>query len=362
MKRCSKLICVLLLMAMAFSLIACGTTSSTTSTSSSTVSSSQATATAASEPSADKPAEEKTFWRPTGVVEMLVPSTAGSGHDTAARAFAQAVEDATGVKINIVNESSGGGAVAFTEGKNADPDGYTLLQAGTALITDQYNNPDCTYNQDTYRLVCNITTEGMHLFVSTKGPFADMDLEQFIEYAKNNDVSIAVSGTWSQGDNVRYKLQDATGIKFTRVGIKGGANCVLAVIAGDVDCCFVTPTDGYPQAQAGNVKALAQTAKAHNAFFPDVMTFTELGYPTVYMPSFRFVTLPLNTPDEIYEGWCEIIRQTYVDNAEHTGELFLQAGCSLNPVIGQEGCYEMAKDYDDALKWFQEVNAYAEEF
>jgi len=60
-----------------------------------------------------------------------------------------------------------------------------------------------------------------------------MDIKEFLEYAKNNPVTIAISGTWQAHDNTRYLIETAAGVKFQRVAIKDGANCALAVVAGD---------------------------------------------------------------------------------------------------------------------------------
>lgn len=47
-------------------------------------------------------------------------------------------EKITGVKINIVNNGAGGGAIAFSETMNAKPDGLTIGQLGSGLASDQY--------------------------------------------------------------------------------------------------------------------------------------------------------------------------------------------------------------------------------
>jgi len=195
-------------------------------------------------------------WEPDGVVEVLVPSKAGGGHDTATRALMQCIENTTGVRANISNYDQS--AVAFTEMANADPDGLIIGIGGSNIFSDTYNNPDATYNSESYRYICTINSDGSALCVRSDSLYAD-SLDSFIAYAKENTVNLALSGTWQQADHCRWMLQKETGVQFNRVSIKGGANCLLAVVAGDVDTCFCTTAEAAAYAAEGTVKVLGIT-------------------------------------------------------------------------------------------------------
>ncbi len=289
---------------------------------------------------------EAGLWKPDGMVNLIVPSTAGGGHDTAARVFAKCCEQVTGVRFNIINNGSGGGAVAYAEVMNSTPDGLTVGQLGSGLASDQYMVEGCSYGPDSYKYIGIHSGDDIHLVVSTKGKFKDMDVNQFLEYAKENTVSVACSGTWTQADTSRYAIEKATGVAFNRVGIKGGANCALAVVSGDVDAALVFPSEVLSQVDGGNVKVLAHLGEERNSFFPDVPTFKESGVD-INVPSFKILAVSKDTPDEILEGWREIFRQTMEDPA--TEEAFIQVGVAYKELIGDDA-YDYVMTTHDYMK------------
>lgn len=288
-------------------------------------------------------AAEKELWKPNGIVNLIVPSTAGGGHDTAARVFAKNCERVTGVKFNIVNNGAGGGAVAFAETMNAKPDGMTVGQLGSGLATDQYTVDGCIYTPDSYRHMGIHSGDDCHLIVNANGRFADMDLKDFLEFAKTNPVSLACSGTWGQSDNSRYLLEQTAGVQFQRVGIKGGANCALAVVAGDVDASLVFPSECKAQVDAGNLKILAHLGETRNDFFPEAPTAIEKGYD-ITLPSFKTLSLPKDTPDDIYEGWCDIFKRTMED--PQTAKEFVEVGVTIKPLVGSDAYDYVMKTHD----------------
>lgn len=298
------------------------------------------------EQSGDQGKTSENLWKPGSMVNLVVPSTAGGGHDTAARVFAKCCEQTTGVRFNIINNGSGGGAVAYAEVMNSAPDGLTVGQLGSGLASDQYMVDGCTYGPDSYQYIGIHSGDDIHLVVSTKGKFKDMDVKQFLEYAKEHAVTVACSGTWTQADTSRYAIEKAAGLTFNRVGIKGGANCALAVVSGDVDAALVFPSEVLSQVDGGNVKILAHLGEERNDFFPDVPTFKESGVD-VNVPSFKILAVSADTPDEILEGWREIFRQTMEDPA--TAEAFLNVGVTYKELVGDDA-YDYVMQTHDYMK------------
>lgn len=287
-------------------------------------------------------------WRPDGQVDLIIGSAAGSSLDTAARVFAQQAEAIEGVRINVINNTGGGGTVANVEVMMAKPDGMTIGQFGSAIATDQYTVDGCNYSQDTYRIIGIHSEESAHLCVSAKGKFKDMDAEEFLTYAKDHpgELKMAISGTWNLYDVTRHELEKHYESKFQRVGIKGGTNCLLSLVAGDVDATLAFPVEILPLVESGDVKVLAQMGEEKNEFFPDVPTFKDLGFDEAVTAS-KVLVLPKDTPDEIYEGWIEIF--TNVMEAPETEEAFHEIGLTFSPYIGQDA-YDHISEYGEFIK------------
>ncbi|MBV1758343.1 MAG: tripartite tricarboxylate transporter substrate binding protein [Dethiosulfatibacter sp.] len=254
------------------------------------------------------------LWKPTSAVTFIIPSSAGGGHDTAARAFAKSAEKYLDVPINIVNQPDGAGVVAFTQMMNAKADGLTIGQASISLVSDQYLVEGATYDQDSFAYIGMNSADANHLVVSTEGPYKDMNLEEFLEYAEANpkNIRIGVSGSWTNHDYTRHLIEQTAGVEFTRVSIKGGANIVLAILGGDLDAGVPYPSEIKAQVDAGKLKILAASGEERSMFYPDVPTFKELGYD-VDLVVWRAMVLPKDTPDDILAGWRDIYEKIMTD-------------------------------------------------
>ncbi len=279
--------------------------------------------------SGEETGEVKELWKPNKAVTFIVPSSAGGGHDNAARVFAKSMEKYAGVPINIVNQPAGAGVVAFTEIMNAKTDGLTLGQASISLVSDQYLVDGATYNQNSFNYIGMNSTDANNLVVSSDGPYKDMDLKQFIEYAKENPkkIRLGVSGSWTNHDYTRHMLEQTSGTEFTRVSIKGGANIVLGILGGDLDAGVPYPSEIKAQIDAGKLKVLAVSGEDRSSFWPEVPTFKEQGYD-VTLTVWRAAILPKDTPDEILAGWQDIYEKTMSD--PETEEEFKKVGITMS--------------------------------
>lgn len=292
--------------------------------------------------------QPKELWKPQKAVTFIVPSSAGGGHDNAARVFAKCMEKYAGVPINIVNQPSGAGVVAFTEVMNAKPDGLTLGQASISLVSDQYLVDGVTYNQDSFKYIGMNSTDANNLVVSTDGPYKDMDLKQFIEYAKANPqkIRIGVSGSWTNHDYTRHLLEQTSGAEFTRVSIKGGANIVLGVLGGDLDAGVPYPSEIKAQVDAGKLKVLAVSGEDRSSFWPEVPTFKEQGYD-VNLTVWRAAILPKGIPDDIFAGWQDIYEKTMSD--PETEKEFAKVGITMSHKNAEE-TIKIINDSHDVYK------------
>ena len=333
-----KRIAIILAMGLCISLAACGNRPQT-----STGSASSEPAGSSSTAQSQDPVEEKESWHPDSAVTLIVPSSAGGGHDVTARLWAKCAEKYAGVPINIVNETTGGGVVAMTNVMNAETDGLTIGQGAISLVTDQYLVEGATYTHNDFTYVGLDATDANYLVVSADGPYKDMDAKQFLEYAAANPgkIRIGVSGNWTNHDYTRHLIEQTSGASFTRVSIKGGANIVLGVLGGDLDAGVPYPSEIAAQVEAGNLKVLALTGNTASPFWPDVPTFQELGYD-INLAMWRSIILPKDTPQEIVDGWNEIYELTM--NDPETIQAYQDAGVTYVNLGG----HDAVKEYVDA--------------
>ena len=225
-------------------------------------------------------AQQDPSWRPTRAITIIVPSRPGGGHDVTARVFAKYAQKYAGRPLVIVNEEAGAGVVAYTKVLQAKPDGYTIGQMSISLVSDQYLLSGAKYNQESFTLLSQNAEDVSCLVVKKGGPY-DKSLEDFIAEAKQNPkkVRMGVSGNWTNHDYVREQIEMVTGAKFQRVSIKGGAQIVMAILAGDLDAGVPYPSEVQGQVDSGEMKILAHTGSQRLAQWPDVPTFEKRVWP-----------------------------------------------------------------------------------
>lgn len=203
--------------------------------------------------------------------------------------------------------------MAYTKVLQAPPDGYTIGQMAISLVTDQYLVPGVQYKYDSFRPICQIAADPNCLVVKKGGPY-DKALDEFIAFAKQNPqkIRIGVSGNWTNHDYVREQIEMATGVKFQRVSVKGGAQIVMSILAGDLDAGVPYPSEIAGQVDSGQLKVLAHSGLQRLAAWPDVPTFTEKGI-AVDLSVWRILAVPRGTPDNIAKGLYDIFEKAMND-------------------------------------------------
>ena len=71
---------------------------------------------------------------PNRPIRLIIPNAAGAAVDTLGRIFANTLTQVSGQQIVVDNRGGAGGLIGMEIGKDAIPDGYTLLSASTAAM------------------------------------------------------------------------------------------------------------------------------------------------------------------------------------------------------------------------------------
>ena len=72
---------------------------------------------------------------PARAVSIIVPYGSGGGSDQVARAWSKAMQNVTGVPLQVENKPGGGGLAAIPDFLSRPKDGYTILQQTDGLIS-----------------------------------------------------------------------------------------------------------------------------------------------------------------------------------------------------------------------------------
>jgi tripartite-type tricarboxylate transporter receptor subunit TctC len=217
-------------------------------------------------------------WPKRQPIRVIVPLTAGSAIDLVGRLVFEQVAKQIGQTVVVENRSGasqtiGAGAVA-----KADPDGYTILVAGSALAVVP----------STMKLSFNVLTD-----LTAVGSLANVPLVMVVNPAKGyktlRDFVTAAKaakgkityGSGGRGDSThlaaeRFRL--AAGFDGLYVPFRGAPEVLTEIMAERLDFYMAAAAPAMPLVAGGKLQALAVASAKRSIALPDVPTTTEAGY------------------------------------------------------------------------------------
>ena len=250
---------------------------------------------------------------PTRPITVICPWSPGGGTDRTARFVADMLSTSLGVPVNVVNRTGGAGAVGFSAGANARPDGYTITNLtfdigglkwmGYAPVTPAEFKPLAQFNVDASAVVVS----GDSAYETVK------ELLEDIKGKPAGSFQFSGSGIGTVWDLARIGMINHYGIdpnKVKYIPTKGAAPSVTELMGGHVDVITCSYPEVSPQVEAGNLKALAIMAPARNPQFDQVPTLKEQGIDWSY-GTWRGFAVPRRTPDEVAQVLIQAFEEIF---------------------------------------------------
>lgn len=292
-----KSVAVLIVVSMILMLFACSN-----ATTGSTAPSTDAPSTVAPSTTAQTQTVEKKIEWPTETVQLYVAASAGGGTDLVARATANYLSKYFGKTFVVVNQTSGGGAVAYDTVRNARPDGHNLVYYHAGML--------CAYAMGQYKSspvddfqTCSlgICTEagGYGMCISADSPYNT--LEEFLAGTKSNPGMLLGTQLGGQTEVVAGLFVKETGAQVELVEAGSDTDKISALLGGHIDMAVVGVGTTSNYLKSGDVKVLGfvSSASVRNPKLPDTPTFEELGYPGIKWVNMNFILAPKNTDPAI---------------------------------------------------------------
>ncbi len=237
---------------------------------------------------------------PNRPMSMICPYGAGGGTDAVARMVAVLMEQDLGQPVNVVNRTGGGGAVGFTAGATAAPDGYTMtLASGDITMLHWMGTAQVAYKD--FRAVGQCNFDASAINVRADAPWKTV--KELQEYAKANPGKLKASGTGRGGcwDIARAGWLIAAGISpdaIPWVPSSGAAPTLQDMAAGGIPLSTCSLPEARAMIEAKKVKCLAVMSDKRLNIFPDVPTLKESGVNWSF-GVWRGVLVPKGTPDNV---------------------------------------------------------------
>lgn len=214
------------------------------------------------------------------VVRVLVGFPPGSGSDSLARIYADALAHAMEVTTVVDSRPGAGGLIAAQALKAASPDSNTIMITADhqavmlPLIT---KNPGFDVKKDMIP-VARLANFYTCLVVPATSPAKSLDA--YLENARKNSgmASVAIPAPGSQAHFLTYVMAQRSKAALTAVPYKGWAPAVVDLMGGNIPA-GVGPCDAVTEhKRTGKLNILAVASDKRLKSIPDVPTFAENGY------------------------------------------------------------------------------------
>mgnify|MGYP002629172368 CR=1 FL=1 len=198
---------------------------------------------------------------PDKPIRFIIPNNAGSSVDTTGRIFANAYGSALGQQLVVDNRGGAGGAIGMEIGKDALPDGYTLIWASTAAMTIRPHVrkklPYDPLKDYEFITLCGITPNILVVFPAVP----PKTVQQFIDWVKASPgkINMASAGVGSQSHLAGAALAVAAGLKPLHVPYKGGGSSMVAMVAGESHWTLIPAPAGMAHVKAGRLRVLGHS-------------------------------------------------------------------------------------------------------
>lgn len=255
---------------------------------------------------------QDTGWRPSRVVEMVVPTSPGGGTDETARIMQSIVHGKDGLEMVVLNRGGAGGGIAYAYMNRTEGNGHSLSLSTLNLVTNSLTGGHPLSHTD-ITPIAHLFSEYPVFVVKTGSPIAGG--KALIEQLRINPT--ARSFAFSPGLGGALHLATAVAIKgggadlkkVTVVPYQSAGDVTTAVIGGHIDVGVMNPPIAITQSQAGRVRMIAIAAPKRLAgALASVPTLKEQGINGV-SASWRGVIGPKGLSEAQIGYWERVLEQ-----------------------------------------------------
>jgi tripartite-type tricarboxylate transporter receptor subunit TctC len=283
--------------------------------------------------------------RPIQIVIAYAPGTT----DTGLRPFIEKLPDYLGQPTSFVYKPGANGAIGASFVAKAKPDGYTLFGTSQApIITTPLTQEGLDYALDDFSPICRLVESPIVLAAKADSPLKT--LKDIIEEAKKfpGKMTFSTSGVFSTIQLPTEIFSRMAGITLTHVPCTGTSPAVTALLGGHVTLTSSSMAPLFPHLKSHALRPIAVYEKERLKEFPDVPTFSELGYPIVYS-NWYGILAPKRTPEEIVRKIYASFKKGIEDHRNFIEERV--ANMSLKLVfLGPEEFTHTLKAENEAVK------------
>lgn len=290
-------------------------------------------------------------------IRLIVPWSAGGGSDIGARMLQPYLEEKLGTTVNVINPTGASGWIGWEQLLSADPDGYTIAVVNFPTLFPGYLDPSLgrSHRIEDFQMLANHVTDYCVLAIR-KDDDRFNDLESFLAYAKENEVTISTSGIGSDDHVLVEKLIETAGLKLSMVAGDGWKDGYAALLGGHIDASAANVGEVLVPHYNGELLTLVVFSNERSEFMPDVPTWNEMGFgDDIVNSSQRGFATKAGTPQEIVDILAEALE--YAINNQTQIDKMAEMGLAIDYIGPEEYTIHVKKeeqvmiDMSDIMGW-----------
>ena len=298
-------------------------------------------------------AQDKPANYPTRPIRIIISSAPGAGGDMIARMNAEILRDAWGQNVVVDSRPGGSGAIATNLAVRADPDGYTLLQAGFNLLLRGASKRVDFDVLKAFEPVVRTNSQPYILIVHPR--VTANSVKELIGLSKQKTLTYA--GSTGVGSTVHIgmsRLAKASGMSLKHVGYKGGAPIIVALMGGEIDMAGASSLSAIGAIKTGKVRALVNLGEKRVSALPDLPTLAEQGYPNIVIDNTYHLAVPAGTPRAIILAINKVVG-TAMNSPRYERRLESVGAQSVDPMPPEQLKKLLAKEYAEIETTLKEL-------
>ncbi|HEV3373279.1 MAG TPA: tripartite tricarboxylate transporter substrate binding protein [Xanthobacteraceae bacterium] len=244
---------------------------------------------------------------PTRPVKIVVAFSPGGSADQLGRLLAAELSNALGQQFYVENKPGNSGSIGSAQVARAEPDGYTLLVAGSGPhLTGPAINPNIGY--DPLKDFTHVAMIAADSFVLAANPgLGARSVADLVKLAREKPLTSSSPGAGSLGHLILEEFKRRAGVDIQHVPAPNSG--MLDVLGNHISMSFTTLLTAGEHIRSGGMVALGVTSSARNPVYPSIPTFAEQGYPDVRGETWFWLAGPRNLPPGIVARLNQEVRR-----------------------------------------------------
>ena len=237
---------------------------------------------------------------PTRVVRIIVPYPAGGTSDILSRLLGPKLNEVLGQPFVVDNRPGANGNVGADLVAKAAPDGHIMLLGDLGALSISPSIYKLPFDPVKDFAPVTMVTYSPHL-LAVHPSVPVKTVQELISLAKSKPgrLNFAVSGIGGAPHLAGVAFEAQTGVKWTYIPYKGGADAIIGLASGQADAIFNGMLATYPHVKSGKLKLIAVSSAKRVASIPDVPTVAEAGLKGFETGSWQGIVAPAGTAKEI---------------------------------------------------------------